>query len=47
MVSAQASRAQRLAIADDVIVNDGTLDALAGHVQALDVLYRSLAASVA
>jgi dephospho-CoA kinase len=47
MVAAQASRAQRLAIADDVIVNDGTLDALAGHVQALDALYRSLAASFA
>lgn len=47
MVAAQASRAQRLAIADDVIVNDGTLDALAGHVQALDALYRSLAASIA
>jgi len=28
MIAAQATRAERLAIADDVIVNDGTLDAL-------------------
>ena len=45
MVAAQASRAQRLAIADDVIVNDGSLEALATHVQALDRRYRALAAS--
>ena len=45
MVAAQAEpRAQRLAIADDVLVNDGTLDALAARVAALDARYRALAA---
>lgn len=44
MIAAQASRAQRLAIADDVIVNDGELDALDEQIAALDRLYRSLAA---
>ncbi|MCJ0825699.1 dephospho-CoA kinase [Luteimonas sp. 50] len=44
MLAAQATRAQRLAIADDVIVNNGTLDALDAHVAALDALYRRLAA---
>jgi dephospho-CoA kinase len=43
MVAAQASRGQRLAIADDVIVNDGTLEALGTHVEKLDALYRALA----
>jgi dephospho-CoA kinase len=43
MVDAQASRTQRLAIADDVIVNTGTLQALDAHVAALDGLYRTLA----
>jgi dephospho-CoA kinase len=43
MVMAQASRGQRLAIADDVIINDGTLEALGTHVEKLDVLYRALA----
>lgn len=43
MVMAQASRGQRLAIADDVIVNDGTLEALGTHVEKLDALYRALA----
>jgi dephospho-CoA kinase len=45
MVAAQATRAQRLAIADDVIVNAGTLEALDDDVAALDRLYRSLAAA--
>ena len=45
MIAAQASRAQRLAIADDVVVNDGGLDALDRHVAALDRLYRTLAAA--
>ena len=45
MVAAQASREQRLAIADDVIVNDGSLEALATHVEALDRHYRVLAAA--
>jgi dephospho-CoA kinase len=43
MVAAQASRGQRLAIADDVIVNDGSLEALGAHVEKLDALYRKLA----
>jgi dephospho-CoA kinase len=45
MVEAQASREQRLAIADDVIVNDGSLEVLATHVEALDRRYRTLAAA--
>ena len=44
MIAAQASRRARLAIADDVLVNDGSLDALSPHVEALDRLYRRLAA---
>jgi dephospho-CoA kinase len=40
MVAAQASRAQRLALADDVIVNDGPLAALVAAVSRLDVCYR-------
>ena len=43
MVAAQASRAARLAIADDVLVNDGTLDALDQGIEALDRRYRALA----
>ena len=45
MIVAQASRAQRLAIADDVIVNDGGLEELDVHVRQLDRRYRALAAS--
>ena len=45
MVAAQASRERRLAIADDVIVNNGSLEALATHVEALDQRYRTLAAA--
>ena len=45
MIEAQATRQQRLAIADDVIVNDGPLEALGGRVEALDRLYRGLAAA--
>ncbi|MFZ5635098.1 MAG: dephospho-CoA kinase [Pseudomonadota bacterium] len=44
MIAAQATRAQRLAIADDVIVNNGSLDDLRRQVAALDARYRSLAA---
>ena len=44
MIAAQASRQQRLAIADDVLVNDSRLDALPPQVEALDRLYRRLAA---
>ncbi|UHQ22573.1 dephospho-CoA kinase [Lysobacter sp. 5GHs7-4] len=43
MIAAQATRAARLAIADDVIVNDGPLDALDRHVAELDRRYRALA----
>ena len=43
MIAAQAQRHERLAIADDVVVNDGELDALMPHVLALDAQYRALA----
>lgn len=43
MLAAQATRAQRLAIADDVIANDGTLDALDAQVTALHARYLRLA----
>lgn len=45
MLGAQATRAQRLAIADDIIINTGSLEALDRHVAALDCRYRSLAAA--
>ena len=45
ILAAQASREQRLAAADDVIVNDGAEDALAPQVAALDASYRELAAA--
>ena len=43
MIEVQATRRQRLAIADDVLVNEGALDALDEKVAALDRLYRGLA----
>lgn len=43
MIAAQAPRLDRLAIADDVIVNDDALAALDAHVAALDARYRTLA----
>jgi len=43
MVAAQADRAARLAIADDVIVNEGALALLDAEVDALDRRYRALA----
>jgi len=43
MVAAQADRASRLAIADDVIVNEGALALLDAEVDALDRRYRALA----
>ena len=43
MIAAQASRRERLAIADDVLVNGGALDALPSQVEALDRFYRVLA----
>jgi dephospho-CoA kinase len=42
MIAAQASRAQRLALADDVIINDGPLCALNEAVGRLDARYRGL-----
>ena len=47
MIAAQATRAQRLAIADDVVVNAGTLDDLRHRVAALDARFRALAAAPA
>lgn len=44
MIQAQASRTQRLELADDVIVNDGHPEHLQPQVEALDRLYRRLAA---
>ena len=43
MIAAQASRAQRLALADDIVVNDGDLTALREAVTELDARYRALA----
>jgi dephospho-CoA kinase len=45
MIEVQATRRRRLAIADDVLANDGPLDALDERVAALDRLYRNLAAT--
>lgn len=44
ILAAQASRAVRLAAADDVILNDGSLEALRSKVAELDRRYRDLAA---
>jgi dephospho-CoA kinase len=46
MLAAQADRRARLAIADDVLVNDGEPDHLATHVAALDAQYRRLAVTI-
>ena len=46
MIAAQASRRERMAIAEDVLVNDGPLEALPAQVEALDRFYRRLAAFV-
>jgi dephospho-CoA kinase len=43
ILAAQASRAERLAAADDVLANDGSPQALAAAVDRLDALYRQLA----
>jgi dephospho-CoA kinase len=45
MIAAQATREQRLAIADDVVANAGALDALDAPIAALDARYRKLAAA--
>ena len=44
MIDAQASRQQRLMIADDILVNTGPVDALDAHVAALHRRYLALAA---
>lgn len=44
MIAAQASREERLALADDVLVNDGHPDHLQAEVERLDAAYRRLAA---
>lgn len=44
IMAKQATRAQRLAVADDVIDNDGPPEALAPQVDRLDALYRGLSA---
>ena len=43
MIAAQATREQRLAVADDILVNTSSLEELQRHVAALDGRYRSLA----
>lgn len=43
MIAAQASRAARLALADDVVANDGPPEQLQAEVERLDRLYRELA----
>lgn len=43
MIAAQATREQRLAVADDILVNTGSLEDLQQHVAALDTRYRALA----
>jgi dephospho-CoA kinase len=43
MIAAQASRDARLALADDVVTNDGHPDHLQSHVERLDRQYRTLA----
>ena len=45
-LAAQATRAERLAIADDVIVNDGDLGQLEARVAVLDERYRQLGVRV-
>ena len=45
MIAAQATRTQRLALADDIVVNDGELAHLQAAIQALDARYRALAAA--
>ncbi|WP_333622188.1 dephospho-CoA kinase, partial [Stenotrophomonas indicatrix] len=44
MIAAQATRAQRLALADDVVVNDGHPDDLQAQVEQLHARYLVLAA---
>ncbi len=43
MIAAQASREQRLALATDVLINDGAIEDLDAPVQRLDAIFRELA----
>ena len=45
MIDAQATRSERMAIADDIVVNDGELSHLQAAVEELDARYRALSAS--
>ncbi|QQP98515.1 dephospho-CoA kinase [Lysobacter enzymogenes] len=47
MIAAQATREARLAVADDIVVNDGPLEALQAQVEALDRRYRAMADAAA
>lgn len=47
MIAAQASRDARLAIADDILVNEGSLQALQARIGELDAFYRRLTRAVA
>jgi dephospho-CoA kinase len=47
IMAAQATREQRLAAADDVILNDGGLDRLASQVEQLHRSYIDYAAGIA
>jgi dephospho-CoA kinase len=47
MMTAQATRAERLAIADDIVINDGDLDHLVRAADALHARYLALAAETA
>lgn len=47
MIAAQATREARLAVADDIVVNDGPLEALQAQVEALDRRYRAIADAAA
>ena len=47
MLDAQAHREERLALADDIVVNDGHIDQLDAAVAELDARYRRLAAASA
>ncbi len=44
ILDAQATREQRLAAADDVIVNNGSIDAMRAQVSTLHAKYKELAA---
>jgi dephospho-CoA kinase len=46
MLAAQATRAQRLALATDVIINDAALSNLESAVARLDTMYRDLAGKI-